>query len=712
MKFASRDCVCAASSQNDATAITSSILQSITSPKDLKSLSIEQLEELAREIRSVICNLSELRSIHLASNLGVVELTIALHYVFDFSWDRLVLDVGHQCYPHKLLTGRFDRFDSLRTMGGLSGYPNPQESAYDLFMTGHAGCSVGTALGLALGDKLLSSYGNEGSSARNEVPTQPSLDHATASSGLRNAVAVVGDGSFTSGPIFEAMNHAGDIRQKLLVVLNDNKMSICRRVGGFGRYLDHLRMAPGYVGAKSRIRTIVEKLPSVHSGLLRFKDALKAGLIGGSFFEALGFQYVGPIDGHDLRSLISYFEAVKAVNGPVLLHVLTEKGRGFRPAEIDPSHFHSSNPAKMRKQRSSMRYAEAKNRRSGAPSQEYEANRAEKKEVEHEESHVNLVESDRPFTYWAQTSIMKALRKDPRVCVVVAAMTQGNMLEEARKEFPDRFFDVGISEAHAVNLAAGLAKSGMHPIVDIYSGFLQRAYDHLFQEASLQSLPIIFSLDRAGLVGSDGPTHHGVFDLSYLRPFPNMTVLAPGDSVDMGLAFDYAIAQKTPVAIRYPKAKAGRLERHATPFEAGKPEVLRPGKDGMLLGCGGGLLENLLKAAEILASGKHEYETPPLEVCVLNARFVKPLYPDAALDYLQASKPVVSVEENVLSGGYGSALLEAANERGCNTKTLARLGVPDYYIPHGSRDEELEVAGMDLKGILDAFTRAYSRSKL
>ncbi len=706
MKSESRDCVCNMSAINDETSITSSILQSITSPTDLKSLSIEQLGELAREIRSVICKLSELRSIHLASNLGVVELTIALHYVFDFSWDRLVFDVGHQCYPHKLLTGRFDRFDSLRTWGGLSGYPNPLESDYDLFMTGHAGCSVGTALGLSLGDRLVAIDGDK----RNEAPEQPSVSHSGESCAIRNAVAVVGDGSFTSGPIFEAMNHAGDIRQKLLVVLNDNKMSICRRVGGFGRYLDHLRMAPGYVGAKSRIRTVVEKLPSVHSGLLRFKDALKAGLIGGSFFEALGFQYVGPIDGHDLRSLISYFEAVKAVNGPVLLHVLTEKGRGFRPAEIDPSHFHSSNPAKMRKQRSSMKSAEAKNRRSGAPSQEYEANRAEKKEVEHEESHVNLVASDRPFTYWAQTSIMKALRKDPRVCVVVAAMTQGNMLEEARKEFPDRFFDVGISEAHAVNLAAGLAKSGMHPIVDIYSCFLQRAYDHLFQEASLQSLPIVFSLDRAGFVGSDGPTHHGVFDLSYLRPFPNMTVLAPGDSIDMGLAFDYAIAQKTPVAIRYPKTKAGRLEREAPPFETGKPEVIRPGKDGMLLGCGGGLLDNLLIAAEILASGKHAYELPPLDVCVLNARFIKPLEPDVALEYLQASKPVVSVEENVLSGGYGSALLEVANDRGFNTKTLVRLGAPDCYIPHGSRDEELEVAGMDLKGILSAFSRAFSRS--
>ena len=706
MKSESRDCVCNMSAINDETSITSSILQSITSPTDLKSLSIEQLGELAREIRSVICKLSELRSIHLASNLGVVELTIALHYVFDFSWDRLVFDVGHQCYPHKLLTGRFDRFDSLRTWGGLSGYPNPLESDYDLFMTGHAGCSVGTALGLSLGDRLVAIDGDK----RNEAPEQPSVSHSGASCAIRNAVAVVGDGSFTSGPIFEAMNHAGDIRQKLLVVLNDNKMSICRRVGGFGRYLDHLRMAPGYVGAKSRIRTVVEKLPSVHSGLLRFKDALKAGLIGGSFFEALGFQYVGPIDGHDLRSLISYFEAVKAVNGPVLLHVLTEKGRGFRPAEIDPSHFHSSNPAKMRKQRSSMKSAEAKNRRSGAPSQEYEANRAEKKEVEHEESHVNLVASDRPFTYWAQTSIMKALRKDPRVCVVVAAMTQGNMLEEARKEFPDRFFDVGISEAHAVNLAAGLAKSGMHPIVDIYSCFLQRAYDHLFQEASLQSLPIVFSLDRAGFVGSDGPTHHGVFDLSYLRPFPNMTVLAPGDSIDMGLAFDYAIAQKTPVAIRYPKTKAGRLEREAPPFETGKPEVIRPGKDGMLLGCGGGLLDNLLIAAEILASGKHAYELPPLDVCVLNARFIKPLEPDVALEYLHASKPVVSVEENVLSGGYGSALLEVANDRGFNTKTLVRLGAPDCYIPHGSRDEELEVAGMDLKGILSAFSRAFSRS--
>ncbi len=710
MSSVSCDSSCDTPFQNDVTSLATSILQSITSPHDLKELPVEKLEDLAWEIRSVICNLSEQRSIHLASNLGVVELTIALHYVYDFSWDRLVWDVGHQCYPHKLLTGRFDRFDSLRTWGGLSGYPNPQESDYDLFMTGHAGCSVGTALGLSLGDKLVSSNGNERTPDQCEEAEESRVDPTLALSRIRNSVAVVGDGSFTSGSIFEAMNHAGDIRQKLLVVLNDNKMSICKRVGGFGRYLDHLRMAPGYVGAKSRIRTFLEKLPTVHSGLLRFKDALKAGLIGGSFFEALGFQYVGPIDGHDLRSLICYFEAVKAVNGPVLLHVLTEKGHGFRPAEIDPSHFHSSNPTKMRKQRSSMRNAEARNRRSGAPSQEYEANRADEKEVEREESLVNLVESDRPFTYWAQTSIMNALRKDPRVCVVVAAMTQGNMLEEARKEFPDRFFDVGISEAHAVNLAAGLAKSGMHPIVDIYSCFLQRAYDHLFQEASLQSLPIVFSLDRAGFVGSDGPTHHGVFDLSYLRPFPNMTVLAPGDSIDMGLAFDYAISQKTPVAIRYPKTKAGRLERKIVPFETGKSEVIRPGKDGVLLGCGGGVLEKLLEVADILFHGKNESDLPPLDVCVLNARFIKPLYPDVELEFLQASKPIVSVEENVLVGGFGSALLEIANERGCNTRTLVRLGAPDYYVPHGSRDEELEAVGMDLKGILDAFSRAYSRS--
>ena len=673
------------------------LLSQLKSPEDLKTMSVEDLEEVAREIRSEIFTLSEQRSIHFGSNLGVVELAIALHYSFDFSWDRLVWDVGHQCYPHKLLTGRFDRFNTLRTHGGLSGYPNPHESDYDLFMTGHAGCSVGTALGLALGDSLAA-----------KLQESDSLKDSAQTGRERFSVAVVGDGSFTSGPVFEALNHAGDLQRKFIVILNDNEMSICPRVGGFGHYLDRIRMAPGYLGTKTRLHRYFENLPTAHNFLSRLKDALRTGLIGGAFFEDLGFHYIGPINGHDIPSLIEYLKAIKKLEGPVLLHVMTLKGHGYAPAESDPSHFHSSSPGKIRMQKKATRSSDAKTRET--------AKRALKREVcskveqtpDSEPIDEKIADNEKPFTYWAQTSIMRLMRENPRICVVVAAMTQGNMLENARREYPDRFFDVGISEAHAVNFAAGLAKAGMIPIVDIYSGFLQRAYDHIFQEASLQNLPIVFSLDRAGFVGADGATHHGVFDLSYLRPFPNMTILAPGDSADMEFAFDFAIRQKGPTAIRYPKTKAERIERIAVPYETGQSEVVRRGSDGAFLICGGGLLKTALDAADTLARG-NVAGLPALDVSVVNARFVKPIDAGAVRATLGESLPTVSAEENALPGGFGSGVLEIANSEGYDARLLTRLGAPDYYIPHGSREEELAEAGLDLNGMLEAFRRSYAR---
>ena len=655
------------------------LLRSLTSPQELRSMSFKDLEELAKEIRAAILGLSEERSIHFASNLGVVELTIALHYCFDFSWDRLVWDVGHQCYPHKLLTGRFGKFHSLRTHGGLSGYPNPEESPYDLFMTGHAGCSVGTALGLARGDSFASKRSDASSDSWSRV---------------RHSIAVVGDGSFTSGPVFEALNHAGDLQQKMIVVLNDNQMSICPRVGGFGRYLDRARMAPGYLGAKSCVRSCVERLPNAYSLISRFKDAVRAGLVGGAFFQDLGFHYVGPRDGHDIPSLIEYFEAIKTIDGPVLLHVLTSKGHGFAPAESDPSHFHSSSPAKIRRQQQALAPKSALPKSAPAAETVSAASKVD--------------ESNQSFTYWAQKAIMKALRDDPRVCVVVAAMTQGNMLEKARAEFSDRFFDVGISEAHAVNFAAGLAKAGMRPIVDVYSGFLQRAYDHLFQEASLQNLPIVFSLDRSGFVGADGATHHGVFDLSYFRPFPNMTLVSPCDSADLVAAFEFALRHDGPVAIRYPKTQAGRFDRELAPYELGRAEVIREGSDGAFLVCGG-LVQTALDAADAISRGELA-DVPALNLSVISARFVKPLDAETLLAPLRRGVPAVTVEENALAGGFGSAVLEAANSEGCDSRLLTRLGAPDYYIPHGSREEELAEAGIDKDGLLRAFSHVYRRS--
>lgn len=691
------------------------ILRELRSAETLRSMKLADLKRLATEIRSTICDLAERRGVHFASNLGVVELAIALHSTFDFRRDRLVWDVGHQCYPHKLLTGRFADFGGIRTRAGLSGYPDPEESEYDLFRTGHAGCSVGTALGLARGDELAARLNGD--------KTTEKSSKTGKSDGPRYSVAVVGDGALADGPIFEALNHAGGLRQKMLVVLNDNKMSICQRVGGLGRTLDKMRTAPAYLGARTAFRQFVEKTPSAYRFLTRLRDAAKAGLVGGMLFEDFGFRYVGPIDGHDLATLRKYLERIKTIDEPVLLHVLTEKGRGYRPAEIDPARFHTTSPEQALNAESvvlldqwaddglktskSRRQTTAKAKRASELEAAIAAAPSAARVVE-------LIDADgagkeRSFTDWARCAIYREMKRNPRVCVVVAAMTQGNMLETARAEFPDRFFDVGICEAHAVNFAAGLAKAGMRPIVDIYSGFLQRAYDHLFQEASLQNLPIIFAIDRAGLVGADGPTHHGVFDLSYLRPFPNITTIAPGDACDMARAFEFATTLDGPTAIRYPKTKAALIRRSVAPFELGRAEVLRDGNDGAFVVCGGGILKTAFDLAEDLARGAVPGR-PALDVGVVNARFVKPLDRERVLRPLREGIPTVVVEENALAGGFSSAVLEAANDEGLDARFALRKGVPDAFIRCGSRDEQLADVGLDRAGLLAAFDEIRERA--
>ena len=692
------------------------LLRELRSAEPLKSMSLKDLKRLATEIRSTICDMAERRGVHFASNLGVVELAIALHSTFDFRRDRLIWDVGHQCYPHKLLTGRFAEFSGIRTRGGLSGYPDPDESEYDLFRTGHAGCSVGTALGLARGDELAARLnGGEAESGTEKSEESEKTDAP------RYSVAVVGDGALAGGPIFEALNHAGGLRQKMLVVLNDNKMSICQRVGGLGRSLDKMRTAPTYLGARTAFRRFLKEKPGAYRFLTRLRDAAKAGLVGGMLFEDFGFRYVGPIDGHDLATLRKYLERIKTIDEPVLLHVLTEKGRGYRPAEIDPASFHATNPEQALNAESVVlldQWADDELKTSRSRRQAARAKRASELEIEIANASsaakvVELIDADgngeeRSFTDWARRAIYREMMRNPRVCVVVAAMTQGNMLEAARAEFPDRFFDVGICEAHAVNFAAGLAKAGMRPIVDIYSGFLQRAYDHLFQEASLQNLPIIFAIDRAGLVGADGPTHHGVFDLSYLRPFPNITTIAPGDACDMARAFEFALTLDGPTAIRYPKTNAARIRREVAPFELGRAEALRDGADGAFVVCGGGILKTALDLAEDFARGAVPGR-PALDVGVVNARFVKPLDRDRVLAPLRAGIPTVVVEENALAGGFTSAVLEAANDEGLDARFLLRKGVPDAFIPCGSRSEQLADAGLDRAGLSAAFDEIRGR---
>lgn len=618
--------------------MTQKILPTIGEPADMQKLSLPQLEQLAGEIREVLCNLIACRSAHFASNLGVVELCLALHTTFDFRRDRLIWDTGHQIYPHKLITGRYAEFQTIRTKGGLMGYPNPAESDFDLFMTGHAGASVSTALGLASGDDLLRRDEN------------------------RHSVAVIGDGAFPSGVVFEAMNNARRQSSKLLVVLNDNRMSICPRVGGMADYLDRLRMNPMYTGFKDEIAKILSRVPLLGDPTERFlvqlKEAAKAGLSGGMMFEDLGFRYVGPIDGHNIGLLKKYLKMVSRIDGPVLLHVVTEKGHGFQPAAEDPVLFH-------------------------APPQ---FERRDERQVTLKKS------SSRSYTHVAAEAIESQLRDNPRATVLTAAMCQGNKLEKVRDAFPERFFDTGICEAHTVAFAAGQAKVGLRPIVDIYSTFLQRAYDHIFQEVALQNLPVTFMMDRGGLAGPDGPTHHGVFDLGYLRVLPNMVVMSPGDAAELPAMLDFALAFDGPVAIRYPKATATEIPRTVPPIELGKSEILNWGVDGCLIAYGP-LLPRCLKAAEKLRE-------EGLEVGVINARFLKPLDSEVFLKAIRECGFVVTLEEAALAGGFGSAVLEAAADAHVDTSRVKRLGIPDVYIEHGERDELLADLGLDVEGIV------------
>jgi 1-deoxy-D-xylulose-5-phosphate synthase len=618
-----------------------SVLGRIQSPADLKGLSEAELAQLGAEMRAELIGVVGRRSAHFASNLGVVELCLALHLSFDFTRDRLIWDTGHQIYPHKLITGRATRLHTIRTKGGLMGYPNPAESSFDLFMTGHAGCAPSTALGLTVGDEI-------------------------AGDTDRHAVAVIGDGALPSGIVFEAFNHASGLRKKLLVVLNDNKMSICPRVGGLADYLDRARLSSTYNDWNKRVKSLLPNIPLVgehaERWLQQFKDAIKASVHhGGMLFEELGLVYVGPIDGHDLKTLRGYLERVKALDAPVLLHVLTNKGHGFEPAMKDPVKFHA--PAPFQKAGNGV---------------------------------VPLkTSSSRAYTDAVSDTLWEACRRDPKVAVITAAMCEGNKLQKIRDTFPSQFFDVGICESHAVAFAAGMAKAGARPVVDIYSTFLQRSYDQLFQEVALQNLPVVFCLDRAGLVGADGPTHHGSYDLAYLRVFPNMVVMAPGDEKDIAPMFAFALRHGSPVTLRYPRANVDTIDREVQPVELGQAEILEWETDGMLLACGA-LVGSCLRVAERLR------DRFGLRIGVVNARFIKPLDRVTIAKAIEECAFVLTVEEGCLMGGFGSAVLEAANEAGLPTSHLRRLGLPDRYVLHAERDEQLAEVGLDVDGITQA----------
>ena len=617
------------------------LLPLIGSPKELDSLSDDQLLQLADEIREALCQIVADRPAHFASNLGVVELCLALHLVFDFEQDRLLWDTGHQIYPHKLITGRYPEFQSIRKKGGLMGYPNPQESEYDLFMTGHAGASVSTVLGLKTADDLLRP--DEG----------------------RKAVAVLGDGALPSGVVFEALNNTAGLDKDLLVILNDNQMGICPRVGGLASTLDKARVAPFYNGLKKDVSWLLNKVPVVgkttEKVLADFKDAVKGFVHGGMLFEELGFRYIGPVDGHDLLGLRKTLEMVKDVKGPVLLHVFTEKGKGFGPAQADPVKFHTPAPFERTEDNEIVF-----NGKGGPPA----------------------------YTHVVSEAISRAMDRDRRVCVLTAAMCAGNNLGEIRDEHPDRFFDTGICEGHAVAFAAGMAKAGLRPIVDIYSTFLQRSFDHLFQEVALQNLPVTFCLDRSGLTGPDGPTHHGTFDNTYLRTFPNIVMMAPGDEADVAPMLDLALSHDGPASLRYPKATAELIKRTANPVTLGKADVHSWGEDGTFLAFGT-LFTRCVAAAERLAKDG-------LDVGVINARFLRPLDVETITKAINETSFVITVEESTLNGGFGSAVLEMANDARLRTDRIRRLGIPDRFIEHGSRDELLADLGLDVAGLMHA----------
>ena len=617
--------------------MTQKLLPTIQSPMQLHGMKLAQLNQIAEEIRETLCGLLSTRAAHFASNLGVVELTLALHSSYDCLKDRLIWDTGHQIYPHKLITGRYDEFHTIRTKGGLMGYPNPEESDYDLFMTGHAGASVSTAVGLRSGDQIM---------------------------GRDNySVAVIGDGAFPSGMVMEAINNAGFLKSKMLVILNDNEMSICPPVGGVSRYLDRLRSGRIYKGVKNEVVQMLGKVPVLGDPterlLHQIKEGVKAGLHGGMMFEDLGFKYFGPIDGHDIGVVKKYLKMVRKIDGPVLLHVVTNKGHGFKPAAEDPVYFHTPAPF----------------------------------ETVGDQAVHKPKSTAMAYTNHARDAIADQMDHNEKVTVITAAMCQGNKLEPVREKYPDRFFDVGICESHAVAFAAGQAKVGLRPIVDIYSTFLQRSFDQIFQEVCLQKLPVTFMLDRAGLTANDGPTHHGTFDYGYLRLFPNMVVMAPGDANDIGAMLDFSLSHDVACSLRYPKTNAAEIRRDLQPIELGKSEQLREGYDGTIIACGT-TLQAALDAAETLA-------TEGVNCRVVNARFVKPIDTEMIRSAIEDTGFVVTVEEAMLMGGFGSALLEAANEMGLDTRKVTRIGIPDEYVQHQSRPEVLEAMKLDAAGIAE-----------
>ncbi|HAS17719.1 MAG TPA: 1-deoxy-D-xylulose-5-phosphate synthase [Nitrospiraceae bacterium] len=610
-------------------------LDTINSPKDLKQIPLEELPNLAKEIRERIIEVVSKTGGHLASNLGIVELTIALHYIFDAPDDLIIWDVGHQAYVHKILTGRRDKFHTLRQHGGISGFPRPDESPYDTFNMGHSGTSLSAALGM--------------------------LEARDKKKRKNKVIVVIGDGSMTAGMVFEGLNHAGDLKKDIIVILNDNEMSISRNVGAISSYLGKVITGELYTKVKKETEQLIKNIPRIGEPMLKVakkaEESVK-GLMGpGMLFEELGFKYVGPISGHRFDHLFPTLENIKKLNGPVLVHVVTKKGKDYPPAERDPAAYHG---------------VPAFDIKTGLP----------------------LNKSTIPtYTKVFGQTISKLAETNEKIVTISAAMPEGTGLSIFSERYPDRFYDVGIAEQHGVTFAAGLASGGFHPVVAIYSTFLQRAYDQIAHDVCLQNLPVTFAMDRAGLVGEDGPTHHGTFDISYLRHLPNIIIMAPKDEDELQHMLYTSVNYQGPSAIRYPRGTGVGVElrSHFRLLEIGKGEIIFEGSDVAIIAIGNMVYPSIEAAGILKKRG--------IDAAVINARFIKPVDESLIISLANKYHNIITVEEGVLAGGFGSAVLETLERNSLSDVKVKRIGLPDKFIEHGSIKELHNIYGLDAPGI-------------
>jgi 1-deoxy-D-xylulose-5-phosphate synthase len=604
------------------------LLATINAPADLRRLPAAKLTELAAELRQFLIHSVSTRGGHFAAGLGTVELTIALHYVFNTPHDRLVWDVGHQAYPHKVLTGRRDRLHTIKQDQGLAPFPSRAESEYDTFGVGHSSTSISAALGMAV---AAAQRGEE-----------------------RRAVAIIGDGALTAGMAFEALNHAGSLPTDLLIVLNDNDMSISENVGALSNYLARALSGRMYSHLRESGKKVLRQMPTVWELARRSEEHLKGMVLPGTLFEEMGFNYIGPIDGHDVKALVSTLRNLQKLHGPQFLHVVTRKGKGYAPAEADPIKWHGPGPFDPA---SGMIFKEA----STGPTY------------------------SQIFGKW----LCDMAERDPTVVAITPAMREGSGLVEYSKRFPDRYYDVAIAEQHAVTFAAGLAAEGLKPVVAIYSTFLQRAYDQLIHDVALQNLPVIFALDRAGLVGSDGATHQGSYDLTFLRCIPNMVIMAPADENECRQMLYTATTLSSPSAVRYPRGTGpgAAIAAEMTALPVGRAQVRREGRSGLAIFAFGALVESARKIAE------------RLDATLVNMRFIKPLDEKLVLSLAARHRAIITIEENAVMGGAGAGVGELLSERGLQVP-LHHIGIPDEFIEHGTRDTCLASARLDLAGLM------------